>query len=128
MQVLITMNFSLKFAFAASHTLWYIVFTFSFVSRYTLIYLFLNCCSSTVVSIFTPSHSLTPPISTSHPRTYPLGLCPCVLYTCSLKDLPLFSPIIPLSPPLWLLSVCSLFQCLWLHFPCFFVLLIRFHL
>ena len=42
--------------------------------------------------------------------------------------LPLFSSITPLSPPLWLLSVCSLFQCLWLYFAGFFVLLIRFHL
>ena len=42
--------------------------------------------------------------------------------------LPLFSPIIPFPLLLWLLSVCSLFQCLWLYFACLFVLLIRFHL
>ena len=40
--------------------------------------------------------------------------------------LPLFSPIIPLPPPLWLLSVYSLFQCLWLYFACLFVFFIRF--
>ena len=39
-----------------------------------------------------------------------------------------FSPHHPLPPPLGLLSDCSQFQCLWLHFVCFFVLLIRFHL
>ena len=59
-----------------------------------------------------------PPIPASHPWTYPFWLCPCVPYTCSLMALPLFSPIIPLSPPLWLLSVSSLFQCLWLYFAC----------
>ena len=37
-------------------------------------------------------------------------------------------PHYPLSaPPHWLLSVCSLFQCLWLYFACLFVLFIRFH-
>ena len=62
------------------------------------------------------------------PSNLPLWLCPCVLYTCSLTALPLFSPNIPLPPLIWLLSVCSLFQCLWLYFACLFVLLIRFHL
>ena len=63
----------------------------------------------------------------THPRllffTYPLWLSPYVLYTCSLTPFPYFPP-----PPLWLLSVCPLFQCLWLCFACLFVLLIRFHL
>ena len=75
------------------------------------------------LSPFSP-HNATPhtsPISTSYPRTYPLWLCPCVLYTCSFMVLLLFSPIVPLPPPLWLLSVCSLFQCLWLYFACLFV-------
>ena len=52
-----------------------------------------------------------PPIPASHPRTQPLWLCPCVLHSCSLMDLHLFPAIIPVPPPLWLLSVCSLFQC-----------------
>ena len=90
--------------------------------------LFFYYCSSTVVSIFTPPLLPASPIPTSDPQTYCLWLCPCVLYTCSLMDLPLFSSIIPLPPPLWLLSVCSLFQCFWLYFVCLFVLLIRFHL
>ena len=46
-------------------------------------------------SIFIPPRPLIPPIPASHPRTYPLWLCPCVLYTWSLVALPLFSPIIP---------------------------------
>ena len=47
-----------------------------------------------------------------------LWFCPCVLYTCFLMTLPWFSSTIPLPLPLWLLSVLSLFQCLWLHFAC----------
>ena len=31
----------------------------------------------------------------------------------------------PLPPPFWLLSDCSEFQCLWLYFAYFFLLLIR---
>ena len=33
------------------------------------------------VSIFSPPLPLTPPIPASHPRTYALWLCPCVLYS-----------------------------------------------
>ena len=54
---------------------------------------FLNCCSSTVVSILTPPQPPTPPITASHSQTYPLWLCPCVFYTCFLMDLPLFPPL-----------------------------------
>ena len=61
--------------------------------------LFFYCCSSTIVSIFTSPCPPTLPIPTSHPRAYPLWLCPCVLYTCSLMTLPLFPPIIPLPLP-----------------------------
>ena len=73
------------------------------------------CYSITVVCFFSPS-------------LHPCCLSPWVLYTCSLTILSLLSPIIPLLPPLWLLLVCSLFQCLWLYFACLFVLLVRFHL
>ena len=48
-------------------------------------------------------------------------VCPWLLHTCSLTSLPLLSPIIPLLPPLWVLSGCSVFQCLWLYFACLFV-------
>ena len=50
---------------------------------------------------FTPTPTLDPT---------PLWFCPRVLHTCSLKTLPLLSPIIPLPRPLWLLSVCSSFK------------------
>ena len=75
-----------------------------------------------------PPFPSTPSIPTSHPQTYPLWLCPWVLYTCSLMTLLRVSPITPLSPPLWLLLFCSLFQCLWFYFAGLFVLLIRLHL
>ena len=95
------------------------------------IYLFFNIifyCSSTVVSI-SPHHSPPPyPPPPPNLNPSPLWLCPCVLYTCSLMILPFLSFIIPFPPPLWLLSVCSLLQRLWLYFACLFVLLIMFHL
>ena len=80
------------------------------------------------LSPFLPPYPPGPSIPTSHPLSYPLWLCPCAVYTCSLRALPLFSPIISLPSTLWLLSDCSLFQCLWLYFVCLFVLLISLHL
>ena len=77
---------------------------------------------------FLPTTLLCPhpcPTPTLHPTH--LGFCSQVLYTCSLVTLPLLSPTIPLLPSLWLPSLCSLFQCLWLYFACLFVLLLRFH-
>ena len=40
---------------------------------------------------FYPTTTPALPITASHSRTYPLGLCPCVPYTCSLMALPLLS-------------------------------------
>ena len=89
--------------------------------KYSLvfIYLFLNfllniiiifyCCSSTVVSIFFPPLPPTPAIPTSHPQSYPLWLCPCVLYTCCRKPLPRSAPLSP-APPLWLVSILFFFN------------------
>ena len=62
---------------------------------YLFIYLFY--CSSTVVSIFNRPWRPSPPIPASHPRTYPLWLCPCVLHTCSLRTFPYF-PYYPCLP------------------------------
>ena len=68
-----------------------------------------------------------------HP-TPPLALNPILFWPCPwvplymfLHDPPPSFPhyLPPLSP---LVTVCSLFQCLWLYFACLFVLLIRFHL
>ena len=104
-----------------------------FLCFYFLFMVFLHlfyCCSSTVVNIFPQPLPLpsSPPTPTSHLQSYPLWLCPWVLYACSLTMLPLLSPVYPPAPSLWLLLVCSLFQYLWLYFACLFVLLIRFHL
>ena len=55
----------------------------------------------------------------THPRLPPSNLSPLVLSVCPLyRSLDGPSSIIPHYPspsPLWLLSVCSLFQCLWLY-------------
>ena len=77
-----------------------------------------------------------PPITLPHPtqphlwHSIPTPSClyPWVLYTCSWMNLPFLFPIILFPHPLWLLSVCSLFPCLWFYFSHLFVLLIRFHL
>ena len=103
---------------------------FQICSSILAIYLFIYfcCCSITVVPIFPPllSHPTHP---TSQIQPYPAYcLYPWVLYTCSLMSLPLLSSIIPLTHPLWLLLVRSLFPCVWLYFAQYFVLLIRFHL
>ena len=87
------------------------IYLFIYLFTYLLTYLFMYVVQ-VKLSPFSPHHTPRPPIPASHPRTYPLWLCPCVFYTCSLMALPLFSPIIPCPTPLWLLSICSLFQCL----------------
>ena len=95
---------------------------------YYVVFLFLLIVVQVQQSPCSPYHSPpTPTIPTSHLRSYlPLTLSMGPLYmfldylSCS------FSHYHP--PPLWLLLVCSLFQCLWLYFTCLFVLLVRFHL
>ena len=56
--------------------------------------LFFNCCSSTIVSIFSPPVPPTPATPTSHPQSYlPLALSMCPLYMF-LDDPSPFSPVI----------------------------------
>ena len=64
-------------------------------------------------------------LPTSLPYFHTPCNCPCVLYNCSSKSFSLF-PYNPLLSPLWSLSACSQFWCLWLYFACLFILLIRF--
>ena len=98
----------------------YFTFTYTFFPFFKK-----NSCSSTIVSIFIPPFHSGP----THPGLPPLNLTPLALSMCPLyKFLDGPSCIIPLPSPLWLLSVCSLFQCLWLSFARLFVLLIRLHL
>ena len=76
-----------------------------------------------------------PPITPLNPTYHhllplilpPLWFCPCVLYTCSLMTLPLFSPDIPPSSPLVSVSLFFISMSL-VYFACLCVLLIRFHL
>ena len=77
-------------------------------------------CLSTVVSILISPLPLAPPFPASHPPPYPslaLSMCPLCMF---LDDPPLSSPLIPLPAPPCLLTVCYLFQCVWLYFACSF--------
>ena len=70
------------------------------------------------------------PPSPPHSHSPSPHSCPClwVIHTCSLTSpFPFFLPL-STSSPLWSLSVCPLFPCLWFYFAHLFVLLIRFHL
>ena len=81
-----------------------------------------------VVPYSLPLLSSTLPTPTSNIQSStPYCLCPWVLYTCPLTTL-FLSYVNPLTSPLWLLSVCSSFPCLWLYFSLLFVLLFRFHI
>ena len=81
------------------------------------------------LSPFSPHYCLPPyppPPPTVNPAPLSLSMGPLHMFLD--LTLPLLSPIIPLLLPLWSLSVCSLFLCLWFYFAHLFVLLIRFHL
>ena len=73
------------------------------------------------LSPFSPHHYLpphpSPPPNLSPTPRLALSMGPFYIF---IDDSPPFSPIIP-SPTLWLLSVCSLCQCLCLYFACLFV-------
>ena len=102
-----------------------ICFLFVLSSLSSFFQTFCCCCSSTVVSIFPPPLPSYP----SHPHSPPLTLTLFGFVHVSFIHVPenptSFSSHYPLPPPLWLQSVCSQFQCLWLYFACLFVLLIR---
>ena len=86
---------------------------------------FFYCCLNIVVSISLPLLSSVPLTPNSHPQSFPplaLSLAPLYMF---FDDTFHSFPVISLPPPLWLLSVCSLFQCLWLYFACLFILLIK---
>ena len=77
-------------------------------------------------SPFFPHHS--PPPHPSPPPTLkpnPFGFVHVSFIHVPWWSFPYF-PHYPSPPPRWLLSVCSLFQCLYLYFTCISVLLIRF--
>ena len=86
----------------------------------------LYCCSITVVCILSQPFPLpTPAKPTSLPCFHPpLWFCLCVLIVVPENP----STHCPFPRPLWLLLDCSYFQCLWLYFVCFSLLLIMFQL
>ena len=88
----------------------YLLFTFE---RFFFFFNIFYCCSSTVFCLFPPPLHTTPALPTFLPCFHPPPCCcPCVLYNCSCKPFTLF-PWNPLPSPLWSLSACSQFQCLW---------------
>ena len=85
-------------------------------------FFFLSISTFIVVQVqlspFSPHHSplLHPsPALTLEPIPFVLSLCPSYLFLDGPS--PIFSHY-PSPPPLWLLSICSLFQCFWLYFAC----------
>ena len=84
------------------------------------------CCSSTVVSNFPKSLPHNPDIPHFPPLILPLIGFFHVSFIHASENSSLFPLRYPISTPLWLLSVCSLFWCFWLYFACLVVLLIRF--
>ena len=90
---------------------------------------FKNCCSSTV--FYLSPHPSPSPL----PTTLALPTCvhcfhpPFVIVHMSFIIVPVNPspfPLLSLPSPLWSLSACSQFQCLWLYSACLFILLIRF--
>ena len=79
-------------------------FNFSFFSH------FKNCYSITVVPIFPPLPSFAPPTPLL-PQSIPTLLSTSVghSYMFFVEALPLLPTIVLLLPPLWSLSVCSIF-------------------
>ena len=101
---------SFKFMFLPP--LSFIIYLFNKYLFLNLRTIFINCCSVTVVLIFPSLLSPTVPSPIFHIQSPPplsCCLCPWVLYTCSLT-LSFLSPIGPLLPSLWSLSVCSFFH------------------
>ena len=80
------------------------------------------------LSPFSCHHFPPPPTPTPHNQSCPSLTLSMVTLYMFFDNLSLSYPHYSPPPPLWLLSVYSLFQCLWLYFACFFILLSRFHL
>ena len=100
---------------------WFFFFFFFLIS-FLWVYIFkfiLLCCSTTIVPI-------SPPTILSHPTPMTLNSTPTLALSIGplymfLDDLSPSFPCYPHLPSLWLLSVSSLCQYLWLYFACLFV-------
>ena len=96
-------------------------FNFNFFKDFLLLFYY-SCLNFPPL----PSPTLHTPCSHSQfPHCCP---CPWVIHTCSLASPFPFSPPLSTTPPLWSLSVCSMFPCLWFYFVHQFILFIRFPL
>ena len=76
----------------------------SWLSFFPLILLLFNYSCPHLPPTILP-HPTHPHLKNSVLSPSPCWLCSWVLHTCSLMTLPLLSPVVPLPPPLWLLSV-----------------------
>ena len=119
-----TLNFLIQFLFISRYLffLYYkgiLAFIFEHIMVQEIFFtIFLSLLKYTCLHCL-PTTSPHPTHPTSHPQSYPLWLCACVLHTCSLMALLLFSPIIPVPPPLWLLFFISMSLVLFFLLVCF---------
>ena len=94
----------------------------SFFSLFLLLFKY-SCLHFPATTFSCPTHPHLPPST-----LLPFGFVHGSFIHVPWQPFPFFHPLSPTPTPLWLMSVCSLFQCLWLYFAWLFVLLIRFHL
>ena len=97
----------------------------SFITLVFLTNIFLYCCSSRVVSISPTTTPHTPPILHLPPAILPplaLSMGPLYMFFDSPSSI---FPHYPPPPPLWSLSVWSLFPSLWFYFAHFSVIFIN---
>ena len=88
------------------------------VELFFIFLLFILVYSISVGPIFPPLLSSAQPTSYSHSHSPQGCLSPWVIHICSLTNPFPFFPPFPLLPPLWQLSVYSMFPCPWFCFPC----------
>ena len=114
-------QFALQFSAPPDHLiLSFKIETLHFIYFYFLLSLFKYSCLHFPATTFPQPHLHPTLILNSTP---PLALSMDPLYMF-FDNHSLYFTLSPLPLPLQLLPVCSLFQCLWLYFVCFFLLLI----
>ena len=93
----------------------------SFFKKNILLLLYYSCPNFSPFALLDPAHPLLPQsiptllsVSMGHSYSF-LGQSLLLLFT-----------LIPFVLPLWSLSICSLFPCLWVYFARQFILCIRF--
>ena len=84
------------------------------------------CYSITVVPVFLPLPSSALPTPCSHTVNPHTVVHACGSFIHALCLVPSPSLYLYHPPPLWSLSFCSMFPCLWFYFVRYFILFIRF--